>query len=253
MSTPRFHIDPLLPGGVSLPADESRHAQGARRLSVGDAVILFDGQGNEATGTISTCSRRNVEVTIDEISHIPRPIPALTLAVAPPKGPRQDMLIEKCTELGVAGIIPLQCERAVASVSEHRLDKWRRTTIEAAKQSGQSWLPTLYELRSLEEVLAESANFDHVLIATCCEPMCSNETSTQTISLIPITDMLETLRNAHSILALIGPEGGWTTEEIAESIKAGAKPVQLGPNILRIETAAIALAALIHISLRIDK
>jgi len=253
MNVPRFYLEHLTPGSVSLPADQARHAQGSRRLSVGDAVILFDGQGNKATGTISACSRRNVEVTLDEIVHLSRPAPALTLAVAPPKGPRQDMLIEKCTELGVAGIIPLQCERTVASASSHRLEKWHRTTIEAAKQSRQSWLPTLHELCSLEEVLTETAKFDQVLIATCEDITLAYTTNTQTVSPLPITDMLETLGNAQSILALIGPEGGFTTEEIAQPVSAGAQPVLLGPNTLRIETAAIALAATIHMLLHVDR
>ena len=115
VSVPRFHVDELASGNVSLPDEEARHALGPRRLSVGDAVTLFDGQGAEAAGRIASRSRRGIDVTIDEIRHSPRPVPALTLAVAPPKGPRQDMLIEKCTELSVAGIVPLLCQRAVAS------------------------------------------------------------------------------------------------------------------------------------------
>jgi 16S rRNA (uracil1498-N3)-methyltransferase len=250
VSVPRFHVDKLASGNVSLPDEEARHALGSRRLSVGDAVTLFDGQGAEAAGRIASPSRRGVDVTIDEIRHSPRPVPALTLAVAPPKGPRQDMLIEKCTELSVAGIIPLLCQRAVASVSQHRLNKWRRTTIEAAKQSGQCWLPTLQEPRSLEQVLADAPDFDQVLVATCAGPACPTPASKQAVTPMPITELFGALRNVQSVLALVGPEGGWSTGEIEQSLSAGARPVLLGPNTLRIETAAIVVAAAVHAIMR---
>jgi len=253
VSVPRFHVGELASGGVSLPDEEARHALGSRRLSVGDAVTLFDGRGAEAAGRIASCSHRGVDVTLDEIRHSPRPVPALTLAVAPPKSPRQDMLIEKCTELGVAGIVPLLCQRAVASVSRHRLEKWRRTTIEAAKQSGQCWLPTLQEPRSLEQVLSDASDFDQILVATSAEPQLPAPVSKQAFTPLPITELFGALRNVRSVLALVGPEGGWTAEEIEQSLSAGARPVSLGPNTLRIETAALVLAAVVHALLHADR
>lgn len=252
MSVPRFYIEPLTPGNVSLPSAEALHAMGSKRLSVGDSVMLFDGQGHEATGSIVACSRRSVDVSLGEITHSPRPIPELTLAVAPPKGPRQDMLIEKCTELGVAGISPLLCQRSVASVSQHRLDKWRRTAIEAAKQSGQCWLPVFQKPRSLEQILGDASGFDQILIATCPEPPLTSATHTQSTAPLQMTELFDAIRNVRTVLALVGPEGGWTEEEIERSLSAGARPVLLGPNILRIETAAIALAAATHALLHTD-
>lgn len=230
MATARFYSPMLSPGTVRLSENESRHSAGARRLSVGDAIVLFDGSGHEATGHIATVSRKGVEVTIGDIALRPRQTPALTLAIALPKGPRQDFLIEKCTELGVRALQPIVTERSIAEATPHRLQKWQRTAIEAAKQSGQCWLPEFHEPKSLAELVKDFNRFDRVLLMK------------------PGGDRLELSSPINSLLAIVGPEGGWTDDEVALLVSSGAKAVSLGPNILRIETAAIALAAMVHVS-----
>ena len=229
MGHARFHVDRVVAGTVRLSEDESRHAQGSRRLAVGDELAVFDGAGREAWGRIVRCGRDGVEVELEGVQFRERPTPALTLAVAIPKGPRQDTMIEKCTELGVAALVPLDTERSVSSTSEHRLGKWRRTAIEAAKQSGQSWIPELRPPASLDEVLASVAEFDAVLVADASGGPW------------PETGVFR------RVLAFVGPEGGWSEAERRRLLAAGARPVSLGPNILRIETAAMALAALVHV------
>jgi 16S rRNA (uracil1498-N3)-methyltransferase len=228
----RFYVEILTDAVVRLPAEEAHHACRSRRLREGDAVIVFDGRGHEAAGTILSASKARVEVRIGEVVERPRPRPALTLAVAMPKGPRQETLIEKCTELGTAEIVPLITQRSVATPSDHRLDKWRRTTIEAAKQSDQCWLPVLSPPRRLEEVLADATAFEHHLVAA---PGAGT-----------MLDWAGVLAGSASVLAFIGPEGGWTGGELNELTAAGCRPVSLGPHVLRIETAAIAIAALVH-------
>jgi len=231
----RCFADTLERGVIALPDREARHARLSRRLSAGDEVMLFDGRGREARGVLADTTGGRVEVRVGEIVQRPRPSPALTLAVALPKGPRQDTLIEKCTELGVARIQPLLTQRSVASASDNKLDKWRRTTIEAAKQSGQCWLPELCPPRGLTEVLAEPAAAEVLLAATQSGP-----------TVVPILDVLEHIRAAEAVRAFIGPEGGWTDDEVAALTTAGAKCVSLGPHVLRIETAAIAVGAICH-------
>jgi len=234
MADPRFHVPDLNGAEVQLAKAEARHASQSRRLRPGDAVILFDGQGTEAGGEIAAVSRSGVHVRILKTWARPRLRPAVTLAVAMPKGPRQDVLVEKCTELGIAGLWPIQTDRSVSEVSDHRLDKWRRTAIEAAKQSGQAWLPVLSPLRRLSEALAESTGFDRLFIAV---------PNTQSPSRwVPDVSEVE------SVLGLIGPEGGWTESELAVCADRGCRAISLGPNTLRIETAAIAFAALLHAS-----
>jgi len=234
MADPRFHVPVLSPGVLRLPGPEGSHAGRSRRLSVGDYVVLFDGRGHEAAGRIVSAARSGVEVEIGSAVFRARPTPALTLAAALPKGPRQDLLVEKCTELGVAAIWPLLTERTIARGSGHKRDKWRRTTTEAAKQSGQCWLPELAEPRRLSEVVGDLGHFECGLAASGAGVGRS------------ITDLAAELSKARSILAFVGPEGGWTDSEMGSLLAAGAQPVSLGPNILRIETAAVALVAVIH-------
>ncbi len=257
MSTPRFHVEQFDSPTVDLPEAEARHARQSRRLSAGDIVALFDGRGRQAVGRITATAGRAVTVAIDQITQTPRPRPALTIAFAVPKGPRQDTLIEKCTELGAAVLQPMATARSVAAASPHRLDKWHRTAVEAAKQSGRAWLPELREIRSFQEILSEREPDGITLLAVSegnvtggnatAEQMKAGHTCpTGFVQPRPIVDLLETLRNAPRVRALIGPEGGWTQQETAEALAAGARPVSIGPNILRIETAAVAIAAIVH-------
>jgi 16S rRNA (uracil1498-N3)-methyltransferase len=223
-------------GTVALSEQESRHAKLSRRLTVGDELVLFDGQGRQAAATIAVVSRSVVEARVGEVVEHPRPAPALTLAVAMPKGPRQDVLIEKCTELGVAAIQPLLTERSVAGASDHKRDKWRRATVEAAKQSGQCWLPDLLAPMPLPKYLQQLSRFDLVLAAMLPRQ------GTPTV----IAGLLDRIKAARTIVAFVGPEGGWSPQEADALIAAGALAASLGPNVLRIETAAIALAAVAH-------
>lgn len=225
---------------IELPPEEARHAVGSRRLSAGDAIRVFDGFGHSAVGEIVSASKPSVKVRIGEVIFTPRPVPALTLAVAMPKGSRQDDLIARCTELGTAAIMPLATERSVAGVSDHKRDRWRRTTIEAAKQSGQCWLPELAEPATLPQVLTDAPRYDLVLAAML--PQDGDAAGIQGI--------LERVRGAEKLLATIGPEGGWSPAEAQALLAAGAVPVSLGPNVLRIETAATALASFVHACLR---
>ena len=267
MNLPRFHVRDLNASPIALSEAEARHARRSRRLSAGDRVALFDGQGRQATGRILDAAGRRVTVALDHITLILRPKPALTLAFAIPKGPRQDLLVEKSTELGVAVLQPINSARSVADASAHRLEKWHRTAVEAAKQAGLAWLPDIRPILSLEQLLADAIRYDLTLIALSPAntsnrttsvsegpsprplPDIGSRASTATIhdpAIHPISDLFPTLRAADAVLALVGPEGGWTNGEVARALSARATPVSLGPNTLRIETAAVALAAALH-------
>ena len=250
---------------ISLSEPEARHARLSRRLSVGDPVELMDGQGLTAQGAISAVTKMGVDVAVGlgTAELTPRLHPALTLAVAMPKGPRQDFLIEKCTELGVAAIQPLITERSVAGASDHRRDKWRRATIEAAKQSGQAWLPELFPPITIEQLLATEQSFtvrryDLLLAAMVPSELSAVPNESASVPLMRITDVMAELSNQSTtvesssqptmktVLACVGPEGGFTEVESQRLLAAGAKSIALGLNVLRIETAALALAAAFH-------
>ncbi|MBP7933904.1 MAG: 16S rRNA (uracil(1498)-N(3))-methyltransferase [Phycisphaerae bacterium] len=237
MGTPRFFIEALVAGRVVLSPEESQHVLRVRRLSAGDQVVLFDGQGQESQGRIMAASRQEVVIDAGVISFRDRLRPQLVVGFAPPKEPRQDVLVEKCTELGVAELVPLLCERAVAGVSGHRLEKWRRKAVEAAKQSGQCWLPRLHAPRTLAQVLADRASYGLVLVGLSPGDGVIPE---------PIVGLLDALAGAGRVLALVGPEGGWEPGEVSSLLAAGVTPVSLGPNTLRIETAAVAMAVVVH-------
>ncbi len=162
---------------------------------------------------------------------------ALTLAVACPKGDRLKWLVEKATELGVAVFIPLHCERSVVEPRESKLARLEQTVLAACKQSRRNRLMTITEPCSLEDLLAASAG--HTWLA---HPGGR-----------PLLELLANQRqSAHqqplSIRAAIGPEGGFSPAEVDRAEHSGAQLVSIGRSILRVETAALSLAALVHAS-----
>jgi len=236
VTLPRFYHPHLRTGEVELHPGEARHAGGSRRLRAGDAVTLFDGRGNEADGWLVRVGGRNapIRVLVSAVRAVPRPAPvALTIAVSPPKQSRQDTLIEKCTELGVAAIQPIVVERTVSQVAAGRAERWRRVAIAAAKQSQQAWLPEFHEPVGLKELLDSASGYDLVVLA---EPVAGA---------VPLADVLDPHPRLTRFLAIIGPEGGLTAGELAIARNAGAVFCRLTPTILRIETAAVALAAIV--------
>ena len=229
MAKPRFYTGPqqLEPGLVALSEAESRHAASSRRLAVGDAVVLFDGRGREARGQIESIDRQAVRIEIAVVeSRVADAAVGVTLAVAFPKGPRQDVLVEKCTELGVAAIWPMRCERSIAEASPHRLGKLRRTVVEACKQSQRAWLCELSDPMSFAEVIGSVGRFEAAVIADRNADRSDAGKSTP----------------HKSVLVIVGPEGGFTTEEMESAGDAGCGVLRLGQTILRTETAAIAAA-----------
>lgn len=234
MAVPRlFHPDLTL-GRVDLSRDESRHAGRVLRCRPGDPIILFDGQGREAAATVVGVAARSVTVEVAKIEQRPlEPGIRLTLAVALPRSHRQPFLFEKCTELGVSAIWPMVSQRSVVRPRPDQLDKWKRTTIEAAKQSQRVWLPQIESPCTFDDTLARVHEFDAAIVT-------DRDTSSLTI--------FDFLRNASAITSLlvwIGPEGGLSPAEIRAVLSAGAAGVHLGPGILRVETAVLAVAALV--------
>lgn len=237
MRPPRFFHHTIEKGFITLSPDETAHARQSKRMRAGDAVALFDGAGVDAAGVIERIDRKGVDVRVSKIAVKPRPIPQLTVATAIPKGSRQDVLVEKLTELGVAAIQPLFTDRSVAKASGHRLEKWRRTAIEAAKQSDQCWLPEIREFASLESIAGLAGKERIPLLALDSSPCGRCE---------HLHDLWKPDEWPTSLIAVVGPEGGWSEEEQQLLTAAGAKAITLGPNVLRIETAAIAVAAFVH-------
>lgn len=210
-----------------LVGDEARHLARVLRAKVGDAVRVFDGSGLEWTARVVTIGRD--EVTLDVGVPMPaRPVPrhVLTLAVALPKGDRQKWLVEKLTELAVDRLVPLVTARGVAEATESARGRLERGVIEACKQCGRNTLMEIAAPVTLEALADRHPDALRLIAHPDGRPLD------------------EVVRGpADEIVAAIGPEGGFTPDEIAAAERLGFERVSLGPHILRIETAAIAIAA----------
>lgn len=227
----RFYVATLIVGTrAELRDDEARHLAAVMRVAAGEEVVLFDGSGAEFLARVLSVRKQAVELEIVEHREISRELPlAVTLAVALPKGERQKWLVEKATELGVTRIVPLITERGVAQPVEAALERLRRSVIEASKQCGRNRLLEIGEPQRAVELFQAEPVTSIRLIADPTGP-----------SIIAVTSGS---RSYEPIIAAIGPEGGFTEGETAAALAAGWQAVSLGPAILRVETAAIALAA----------
>jgi len=200
------------------------------RAQPGDEVILFDGSGAEFAARIAAVGKRAVQLDVAERREVSRELPfALTLAVALPKGERQKWLVEKATELGVTRLVPLVTERGVAQPVEAALDRLRRTVIEASKQCGRNRLMEIAVPRRADDYLRSTTPSATRLLA---DPAGQ--------SLGQLHDQPRAGSDWH---AAIGTEGGFSPGETAAATAAGWRLVSLGPRILRVETAALMLAA----------
>ena len=218
----------LLPSAtVELDGPEAHHLLHVLRAKVGDHLGLFNGNGDEALAEIVNIRKRSAELQILESWSVPPEPNTLTIATAMPKGDRARWLIEKSTELGVTRVIPLRTQRSIVEPGESKMDKLEQAVITACKQCGRSHLMQINSLTPFANLLRELPPV--TLIAHPSVPQSVSQAFDQS--------------GQQSALMLIGPEGGFTDEEFAAAVTAGAIPVQLGPHILRIETAAIAVAA----------
>lgn len=240
---PRFHCPlPLTTGQtLELPAGAARHVQ-VLRLQPGMDITLFNGQGGEYTATITRMGRSDVQATIGK--HTPRecePARAVHLAVGMPANDRMDWLVEKATELGVSGILPLHTAHSVLRLKGERADKkqahWQAMAVAACEQCGGNRVPDVHAVSDLDEWLRRpAARPDAETPARC---VLSLAPGTQ-----PLTHWLRQLAPTAPVVCLSGPEGGLSPAEDTLARSLGFAPVHLGPRVLRAETAALAALTL---------
>lgn len=227
-----FGSDRLWVGG-----EEAHHLATVKRVRVGERVELFDGKGNACVAVVREVAKGRVLAEVESRRETSRePGVAITLAFAVPKGDRADFLVQKCAELGVRELIPLQTERSVVRLppgDPKRVEKWRRVSVEASKQCGRNFLTGIRPAAALQTMLAQSVAFELALMASL-----GAESR-------PLKAVLDERGSARQVLCLVGPEGGFTEQELAAGRAAGCHLVTLGPSILRVETAAIAVAAMV--------
>ena len=220
---------------VELAGTEAHHLLHVLRAKVGGRVGLFNGQGDEALSEIVKVGKRSAELRIIEHWKTPHDPRELVIATALPKGDRADWLVEKATELGVTRLIPLRTERSVVEPRESKLQRLEQIAVAACKQCGRSRLLRIDPLTSLSDLLRDVSSTQPTHRLLLADPR-----ATQSLG-----ELLASFGDtAQSAIVLIGPEGGFTGDENATAIAAGATAVRLGSHILRIETAVLAFAAI---------
>lgn len=235
---PRFFCPEPLQAGqeLALPAGPARHVQ-VLRLQPGDPLTLFDGRGGEYAAQVAHMGRSEVRVAVQ--AHLPveceAPV-AVHLAVGMPANERMDWLVEKAAELGVASIQPLLAERSVLRLAGERAEKkrahWEAVAIAACEQCGRNRVPVVHAVQPLAAWLGWQAQPGLVL------------------SLRPGSKPLHQLAGPREITLLSGPEGGLAPAEEEAAIARGWQAVELGPRVLRAETAPLAALAVLTLGAR---
>jgi 16S rRNA (uracil1498-N3)-methyltransferase len=230
----RFHstsID-LVNNKAELEESETRHLRDVLRIREGDGVFVFDGSGHEYSGTVLSIEKKSTTITIDrEVAPAaPESDLDLTLAVAMTKGEKFDLVVQKAIELGVNRIIPIVTARCDVRPSDgsRRQDRWRKIALEASKQSGRARLAQIEAIVEFSSLLK---------IETYGAKVLFSERAGETFEAIQANERM---------LAVIGPEGGWEDKELESARAAGFTLVTLGGRILRAETAAIVIAAVLQ-------
>jgi 16S rRNA (uracil1498-N3)-methyltransferase len=198
---------------LSLPPGAARHAQ-VRRVQPGDVLSLFDGSGHDWPATVLAVGRSEVRVQLGAPEAVQRELPrAVHIALSMPANERMDALVEKATELGVAGVQPLMSQRSVLRLAGERAQRkqqhWQAIAEGACEQCGRARVPAVGAVQELG-----------------AWPLAA---------LVPA--------DASPVLTLSGPEGGLTPDEEAAARRAGFRPVALGPRVLRADTAPLAVLA----------
>lgn len=246
MAGHRFYQPQLSTGCLS--AEESHHAVHVLRLGDGDSGAVFDGQGSEARVRFTSANPDGLTYQILSTSRTPRPTCRIRFGQALTKPVSMELLVQKCTELGVSEIWPIASERSVPKPSAEKrfAARWESIALSACKQSGQNWLPRILPSGPLDSFLSapEPAPPSARIIA-----------SLQPESL-PLPQLLrEALAQGPcpAFDLLIGPEGDFTPAEMGRARAAGFRPASLGPLVLRSETASLFLASVLHYELNFPR
>ncbi|HEX3468356.1 MAG TPA: RsmE family RNA methyltransferase [Candidatus Elarobacter sp.] len=236
----RFFVEGVhaLGDRVALAPDDARKVATVLRKRSGDRVQVVD-SGGVAFGATLDVAARAVVVTLDEQLDRGAAEPGIdvTIAQAIPKGRKMDFVVEKATELGAAAIVPVRSARVVGhDTSSAKVERWRRIAKSAAQQSGRTRVPAVGEIRDWDALLATFGEYDRVYVPW------------ELAAPAPLRDVLEReLSGARTVLVAIGPEGGFSSDEVERAQRAGASAISLGRRILRTETAAlVVLSAILY-------
>ncbi|MEO0575152.1 MAG: 16S rRNA (uracil(1498)-N(3))-methyltransferase [Pseudomonadota bacterium] len=240
MSAKRLYVETSLVEGQTLVLDsnEAHYLGRVMRSRSGDTVYLFNGDGRQFPAVIRTLTKRTVTLEVaSPVAGLREPDVALSLALALSRNEKMDLAIQKAVELGVASFQPIIVSRSVMQLDAKRIEKrmqhWHAIIVAATQQCGRSALMRIAPPTSLDALLVETP-VDHLRLIA--DPEAANSLST----------VLQNPLSESAVNLIVGPEGGFSDEEMQAACSAGFRPISAGPRVLRTETAAIALVAAIQ-------
>lgn len=240
ISETSFYVPPehIRRDSLHITNQEAKHAHGVLRCAVGDVFTVVDGCGLEYRASVQSIRKNRIDCKILSSQKNPKePTVHITLAQALCRFAKFDTLVEKCTEIGVGTILPTLTQRSrpmpPKDQFQNRLRRWHKIAVAAMKQSGRSVLPRIESAVPIDTLLAYTENFDLSLLAWEDE---------QAVSL---RSLLSPTHEIQSVLIFVGPERGFSKEEVEKARRAGFQPFSLGPRRLRTETAGIVSVSLV--------
>lgn len=246
---PRFHVPDFdaASARVPLPDDEAEHLARVLRLGVGAEVDVFDGRGGLWRAEVVEAGKRSASVrAVEPIAPAPELTVPVVLVISVLKADKMDDVVRDAVMLGVTGILPVVSERSEISLAavekSHRVARWQRIAVSSAKQCGRAVVPIVAPAQSLVAYLAEPVDGVRLL---CVEPSASVESVGPPFTGGRVLPVQEIPKPA-STHVIVGPEGGWTADELGAALAAGVVPLSLGGRTLRADAAPmVALTALL--------
>ena len=234
---PRFFVEPenVKNNIITLYGDDAGHISRVLRSKSGEMLTVCDGTGNDYEAEIIEISEKEVKLEIKE-THFTESESAvkITLYQGLPKGDKMELIIQKCVELGVYKIVPVNTERCIVKLDKNKerkkIDRWQKISESAAKQSGRGIVPEIGQVMSFKEAVKEAVTLSGAMIPYELE---------QERGLKVFLDNFK----GETMGIFIGPEGGFAADEIQTALDAGILPVTLGKRILRTETAGMTAIA----------
>lgn len=243
MGEPRRFLVPsgLVPEGeVTLDGELYRHIARVLRLKEGDSLLLCNGAGQEFHAVIRSIGKRSLVAETRECRAAappPRTSPTITLIQGLPKGDKFDLIIQKATELGVGSIIAFPAAHSVVRISPdqqaHRIARWQKIALEAARQSERATTPSLSLASDLDSALRDATQSVKLFLS-------ERERDNHLRGILPGREAPE------SVALLVGPEGGFSAMEGKTALEHGFIAISLGPRILRTETASLAMLSILQ-------
>lgn len=237
----RFFVDStgISKDYINIEGPDVNHIKNVLRLQEGNEIVICDGEGNDFSTIIESINDKNIKAKIESIKKAEtEPNLKVTLFQGLPKGDKMEYIIQKCVELGIDEIVPVVTSRAVVKLSDEKkmkkkIERWQKISESASKQSRRGRIPSISNALSYAEAIKEASSMDMKFIAY------ENENE------VTLKQVLTTDENIKTLGFYVGPEGGFTEEEVSKAVEAGIKPITLGKRILRTETASISLTAMV--------